>query len=140
MRPEDFARIHAAAFRESRPWSAAEFEALLHSKHCFWVGDSHGFALGRTIAGESELLTIAVAPDDQGKGIGRRLLREYHDQAHDVGATSFFLEVAQDNKAAINLYLSEGYLQSAVRKAYYAREDAAPVDALILRKDMPALS
>lgn len=135
LSPKDFAQIHAAAFTESRPWSATEFQALLETKHCFWIGDSHGFALGRAIAGESELLTIAVAPEFQGKGLGRRLLEAYHAEAHSLGATTFLLEVARDNIAAIKLYESAGYQQISVRKNYYARVDASPVDALILRKD-----
>ncbi len=135
MSPETFAQIHAAAFHEARPWSAAEFEALLRAKHCFWVGDSQGFALGRVIAGESELLTIAVAPEAQGQGIGRRLLQAYHQKAHSLGATIFFLEVARDNENAKKLYESDGYSQSSVRKNYYARGEGNPVDALILRKE-----
>lgn len=137
MTPQDFARIHALAFHESRPWDAAEFEALLASKYCFCVGDSRGFAIGRAIAGESELLTIAVAPEFQGQGFGRRLLGLYHDKAHEMGAETFFLEVARDNTAAIGLYESTGYITSSTRPAYYKRVDGSAVDALIMTRDSP---
>lgn len=134
MTPQDFARIHASAFRESRPWSEAEFEALLASRFSFWVGDSHGFALGRTIAGESELLTIAVSPIYQRNGKGRALLQQYHSAAKERGATECFLEVAKDNNGAIALYESEGYRLISIRKNYYQRGDSASVDAFNFRR------
>src|SRR4028119_489055 len=36
-----------------------------------------GFALCRTVSGEAELLLLAVAPDNQGRGVGRRRLEEF---------------------------------------------------------------
>lgn len=134
MTPQDFARIYALAFPESRPWTIDEFEALLASEHCFWVGDSRGFALGRAVAGESELLTIAVIPEFQQKGHGRRLLGLYHDKASDFGCEEFFLEVAQDNTAAIGLYKSTGYKISSQRTGYYTRSDGTSVDALLMTR------
>lgn len=134
--PSEFAHIHALAFRESRPWLAAEFEALLQSPYVFWVGDSHGFALGRALAGESELLTIAVRPEFQQKGIGRRLMAAYHEKAADYEAKQFFLEVSKDNIAAINLYKSCDYQTVTSRKDYYTRPDGQRIDALIMARDI----
>ncbi|MFY0596838.1 MAG: GNAT family N-acetyltransferase [Cognatishimia sp.] len=136
MTPEVFADIHASAFRESRPWSASEFKALLASRFSFWVGDSQGFALGRVIAGESELLTIAVSPISQRKGKGRALLQQYHLAARNLGAQVLFLEVAKDNIGAIALYESEGYSLTSVRKGYYKRDDSSHVDALNFRRSI----
>ncbi|UZD90132.1 GNAT family N-acetyltransferase [Cognatishimia activa] len=118
MTPSGFARIYERAFPESRPWSAAEFEDILSSKHSFYVGDSRGFAVGRVIAGESELITLAVEPKFQGQGFGRRLLKLYQAEALKLGAESYFLEVASDNKTAINLYISDGYSVSSSRPNY----------------------
>lgn len=134
MTPQEFARIYALAFPESRPWASNEFEALLKSKHCFWVGDSRGFALGRAVAGESELLTIAVIPEFQQQGHGRRLLGLYHEKASNIGCESFFLEVAQDNTPAIGLYKSTGYKISSQRPGYYTRFDGTSVDALLMTR------
>ncbi|MEE2944285.1 MAG: ribosomal protein S18-alanine N-acetyltransferase [Pseudomonadota bacterium] len=133
LKPKDLARLHAAAFRESRPWGTEEFEALLASKHCFCVGDSHGFAIGRLIAQESELLTIAVDPVSQGKGHGRLLLQHYHDEAQARGANTLFLEVAKDNTKALNLYKTMSYEVISVRAGYYKRTTGTPVDALIMQ-------
>ena len=134
LTPEHLARIHAAAFHESRPWSAEEFETLLASKHCFCVGDSEGFAIGRLIAQESELLTIAVDPVSQGKGHGRLLLQQYHDEAKARGANMLFLEVAKDNNTALNLYKTMLYDVISVRAGYYKRTTGTPVDALIMQR------
>lgn len=134
MTPDDFAKLHAAAFSESRPWSAEEFAHLLASEHCFWVGDSRGFSLGRVIAGESELLTIAVDPLSQGQGLGRLLLQHYHQEAQSRGAELAFLEVAEDNVTALNLYKSDNYSISGTRSAYYKRPDGTAVDALMMQR------
>ncbi|MDF1729040.1 MAG: ribosomal-protein-alanine acetyltransferase, partial [Sulfitobacter sp.] len=69
MKPADLARLHAAAFTRERPWAAAEFAALLENRHTALLTRPHGFALTRTVAGESELLTLAVDPAHQRQGI-----------------------------------------------------------------------
>ena len=135
MTPEDMARLHARAFDgQGRAWSAAEFAALLDSPHVVAVGDRRAFALGRIIADEAELLTLATDPDLQRQGLGRACLRQYETEAVARGAVSFFLEVAEDNHAARALYRRAGYREMARRTGYYHRGGAPAVDALTLRK------
>lgn len=136
MTPEEMAALHAAAFTQSRPWSADEFAALLASPFCFLVGDAKSFALGRAIADEAELLTIATHPDARRLGLAHDRLSAFEQGARSRGATSAFLEVAADNPAAVALYTAQGYLRTHRRKAYYARPDAPAVDALIMRKTL----
>ncbi len=137
MTPDALAYLHARAFGGvSRGWDAAEFAALLDSPHVFAVGGSRGFALGRAIAGEAELLTIATDPDARRQGIGRACLDAYEAEALARGAALSFLEVAEDNAAARALYMAAGYAEAARRRGYYARPGAARCDALILRKDL----
>jgi ribosomal-protein-alanine N-acetyltransferase len=50
------------------------------------------------------------------------------------GATESFLEVADDNEAAIALYAKCGYSESGRRKNYYSPPKGPKLDALILRK------
>ena len=57
------AALHAACFAFPRPWSAAEFAALLADPLVFVQTLPGGFVMGRAVAGEAELLTVAVAPD-----------------------------------------------------------------------------
>ena len=94
------ALIHAQAFTMPRPWSEAEIAGLLDNPLCFVLTEPDGFLLGRVVAGEAELLTVAVCPETQGKGIGRRLVQGFLTEAARRGADSAFLEVAETNLAA----------------------------------------
>ncbi|MCV2882662.1 GNAT family N-acetyltransferase [Actibacterium sp. XHP0104] len=134
MTPEALAALHAACFTTPRPWSADEFRDLLAGQGCFLVSQGQGFALGRELAGEAELLTIAVHPDARRAGLGREILRAFETEAHAAGAIDAFLEVAADNLPAIALYQSRGYAQVGCRKGYYHPPQGPAIDALILRK------
>lgn len=130
------ARIHAAAYRLDRPWTYAEFSALLTSPHVIALGDDRAFILARIIADEAEVLTIATHPDHRRTGLGRALLDRFHKVVQAKGAVTAFLEVAADNTPAHRLYLSAGYAQVGLRRAYYDRSDGPAADALILRRDL----
>ena len=134
---QQMARTHAAAFTQSRPWSAEEFAALLDSPLTLATGDARCFALLRIIADEAELLTIATAPDHQRQGLARALMQGWQALARARGATTCFLEVAADNGPAQGLYLSEGFAPCGHRSGYYARKDAPSVDAIVMRKELP---
>ncbi len=134
MTPDALAALHAAAFTDQRPWSAAEFTTLLASPHVCLIAQPKGFALGRVILDEVELLTIATAPDARRQGIGRTLLAAFEAEAHRRGACLAHLEVAADNHAARALYAAAGWKDVGRRPAYYPRRDAPPADALLLHK------
>ena len=133
MTPQDMARIHAAAFVQDRAWTAQEFADLLASPVVPHLAEPQGFPLTRLIAGEAELLTLAVDPAAQRQGIGRLLLHRWMDGL-EAQADTAFLEVAADNTAAIALYTSAGFHQTATRRGYYQRKDVPSVDALILSR------
>ena len=140
--PEHLAAIHAACFTTPRPWSAAEFAALLALPHMFLLTDDavapSALLLGSAIAGEAELLTLAVRPDARRLGSGRRLLQQFLAQARARGASDIFLEVAADNAAAIALYDSAGFQRSGLRRGYYHNPTGAAVDALVMTRQAPA--
>ena len=129
---EALARLHAACFTMPRPWSAAEIAALLASPHVFVRMTDGGFLLGRVIADEAELLTLAVDPALRRRGIARALLAQFLEVARDRGATRAFLEVAADNAAALALYLGSGFAEDGLRRGYYRQPDGGAVDALLL--------
>ena len=133
MTPQDMARIHAVAFVHDRAWTAQEIADLLASPFVTYLAEPQGFALTRLIAGEAELLTLAVDPAAQRQGVGRRLLQRWMDGL-EAQADTAFLEVAADNTAAIALYTSAGFRQTATRRGYYQRKDASSVDALIFSR------
>jgi ribosomal-protein-alanine N-acetyltransferase len=132
--PSKWAALHAACFTTPRPWSAAEIAGLLSSPHVFALGDSRGFLLGRAVAGESELLTLAVDPGQRRQGLGLHLVSAFLEQSKARGADSAFLEVSAANLSAIALYHRAGFAQTGQRRGYYAAPDGARIDALILAR------
>lgn len=134
LNPRQMAQIHAAAFTQSRPWTEAEFASLIESPLCWSVGNQHSFALVRVIADEAELLTLATDPRAQRQGHGRRIMHQWQQVARQNGAETAFLEVAADNAAALALYQSDGFAPCGQRNGYYSRQNAAAVDAIVMRK------
>ena len=138
MTPDALSGLYARAFRESRPWSADEFRSLLNDPHVFLEVRGAAFALGRVIADEAELLTIATDPDYRRQGLARACLSAFEDTAGAHGASTAFLEVAADNTAAHRLYETQGYAIVARRPGYYHRANGAAADALIMRRSFDA--
>lgn len=136
MTPEALADLHAAVFRVPRPWSAAEFAAFLNDGVSFLLVEAGGVLLGRAVAGEAELLTLAVAPDRQRSGIGGRLVAAFLAEARARGAVQAFLEVAADNAAAIGLYRRAGFAEVGLRRGYYAGANGARIDALVFAQGL----
>lgn len=136
MTPAEMAALHAASFTTPRPWSEAEFAALLASPLVFALSEPGGFLLGRAVAGEAELLTVAVAPDQRRKGHGAALVRAFLQEAEARNADSAFLEVAADNAPAIALYAAAGFIPAGKRRGYYTGLDGRAQDALILVRSL----
>lgn len=134
--PKALAGLHKRSFTLPRPWSAAEIATLLADPAVFLCTTDHGFALGRTVLDEAELLTLAVDPDHRRKGLGAALLCDYHHQASQRGTTQSFLEVAADNVAALGLYLAAGYTARGRRPRYYSASGAEAVDAVVMRREL----
>ncbi len=110
MTPEALAALHALAFTDTpRPWSAQEFEALLHQPSTLIVHRPGGFALGRIAGPEAELLTLAVHPEARRGGLASELLRRFEAAAAGRGAEEVLLEVAVTNAPARALYARLGY-------------------------------
>lgn len=130
----DLAATHKAAFTQSRPWSETEIADLLADQSTFGFGDTRCFAIVRVIAGEAELLTLATHPEHQRQGLARALMPLWQKEAAARNARDMFLEVAEDNVPAQQLYLSCGFALFARRKAYYPRHGAASVDALLMKR------
>jgi len=130
------AALHARCFTMPRPWSAQEFTGLLSDPAVFVVTSEAGFALGRAVAGEAELLTIAVAPEARGQGVGRALLHSYEGTARSRDAADSFLEVAVVNHPAIMLYERAGYSRAGCRPGYFRDPDGGRVDALVMRRTL----
>ena len=141
-RASAFAALHLQAF--DRAWTAIELQRLIEGPCTFALEaaregsadleDPLGFIVVRAVAGEAEILTLAVHPDARRQGLGRSLVQSAATTAEVLGAEAFWLEVAIDNAAAIGLYTAAGFQAAGRRPHYYARPGGERVDALVMRR------
>jgi len=114
------------------PWSFGIFRDCLRAGYGCLVFDRDEEVLGYGIlsvaAGEAHVLNVSIAPQAQGHGYGRRMLRRLIDMARWQRAERVFLEVRPSNKVAIALYHDMGFNEIGRRPGYYpaakGREDA----------------
>jgi ribosomal-protein-alanine N-acetyltransferase len=131
--------LHAKSFH--RGWSDGEIESLLrdHSviAHRGTVGRTlAGFILSRMAAGEAEILSVAVAAARRGRGLARQLLVLHLRRLAALGVRMVFLEVGEDNAAALRLYRRAGFREVGRREGYYRDGAGKATSALILRRDL----
>jgi ribosomal-protein-alanine N-acetyltransferase len=137
-RPADAAAIaalHKASFQ--RGWGEEEVYSLLIDKnviaHRAMIGRvMTGFILSRLTAGEAEILSVAIAPKQRGRGFGRPLLDLNLRRLAGLGARTVFLEVDENNAPARALYRRAGFADVGRRKSYYQ----SGANALVLRRDL----
>jgi len=82
---------------------------------------------------QGDVLTLAVAADRWGRGIGTALLRALLAEASRRGCTEVFLEVRTDNKRAQDLYRRHDFTEIGIRRGYYQPSGA---DALVMRRTL----
>jgi ribosomal-protein-alanine N-acetyltransferase len=135
------AALHGACFEKA--WSEADFIQFLQPPvgRGFILTDDRagedpiGFIVLRIVADEAEILTLGVCPDYRGQGYGVRLMTGAIDCCRSIGAGILFLDVAEDNKAALNLYRKCGF-NCIDRRSKYFETRLGPIDALILRRNI----
>jgi ribosomal-protein-alanine N-acetyltransferase len=90
------------------------------------LGDVVGFVLGfKHTPLEGRVFWLAVKPDYQKLGIGRRLLTTILRTFRLMGAVSATLEVRISNKNAQALYTSMGFEMTGIFPGYYSDSEAA---------------
>jgi len=130
------AQIHRRAFEPQgeRAWSTSSFDQMLASPGCeaFLYHRQKvpvAFVLVRSVCDEAELVSLAVDPEFQSLGFARAMLVGLIDHLTNKGIAQFHLEVRQDNKKAIKLYRSCGFVKIGERRAYYQISAGKKVDA-----------
>jgi ribosomal-protein-alanine N-acetyltransferase len=148
----DLAALHGASFH--RGWSEDEFERLLLDRavvaHRATIGSRlAGFIISRIVAGEAEILSVAVASARRGKSLARQMLSLHLRRLAGLGTRTVFLEVGEGNVPANRLYQRAGFRTVGRREGYYPdRTDKNRVGdvpgqsgksaaALVLRCDLP---
>ena len=96
-------------------------------------GEVVGFALSRLVAREAELLLLAVSRDEQGRGVGRTLLKSFVADSTARGAEQLHLEV-RDGNPAVALYRQMEFREVGRRPNYYRGPAGNLHDALTLAR------
>ncbi|MBP1851299.1 ribosomal-protein-alanine N-acetyltransferase [Rhizobium halophytocola] len=141
----EVSELHGERF--ARRWNDGEFESLLLQPSTFGLVARQsnarifrpplaGFVLAREVAGEAEILTIAVQERSARMGFGWRLMLAAMREAHHRGGQSMFLEVDDGNRAAISLYGKLGFEVAGKRPAYYADAQGRKSAALVMKRDL----
>ena len=119
------------------PWRASQFLESTAKHHCLVLTEENklvGYAIYTIVAGEAEILNIAIDQASQGKGLGRQLLNYLMDIVSEK-AERFYLEVRVSNDAAIHLYQEVGFVEICLRRNYY-KTAAGLEDAIVMAKDL----
>ena len=91
-----------------------------------------GYAVTDKWPDEEHLVSIAVIPDSRKKGVGQALLDRLIER---LQTGSLKLEVRRSNKAALDLYRKNGFIQTGVAHSYYTDgEDAILMEKAIQNK------
>ena len=134
---EAMARIEQELFSEESPWSLDVFRAELANPRNYYVtlrvaGQLQGYAgialNGPTADPEWEVHTVALSPEQQGKGYARLLMDKLFEPLQVIGGP-VYLEVRDGNAPAVGLYESYGFEVTGRRKGYYQPSGA---DALTM--------
>lgn len=119
------AQLHKAAFPPTEYWHSEAFRDLLRlpTHHlCVSYNEVHGlqgFLLYSLVIDEVEIITFAVEPIWQGKGIGEQLMQYFLQEMKAQSVYSVFLEVAENNKKAYALYAKHKFEVVVKRLNYY---------------------
>jgi len=114
------------------PWTRANFTDSLAAGYSAWCcridGMLTGYAIMMLVLDEAHLLNLTVAPDQQRRGLGLRIMEHLFDVARLHGGKRMFLEVRPSNAPGLGLYARLGFRMIGRRKGYYpageGREDA----------------
>jgi [ribosomal protein S18]-alanine N-acetyltransferase len=93
-----------------------------------------GFCCARMVAGEIEIVNLAVSPSWRRKGIASGLIRYLITDSRNKQVGRILLEVREKNSAALSLYKQAGFVADGIRREYYSNKDNAILMSLQLQE------
>jgi len=116
----------------SHPWTKGVFLDCFKPDYRLWALDLGSELIGYAVVAyffdEAHLLNLCVGPLHRRSGAGGFLLQHLIAAAAQENMQRVILEVRQSNRAAIDLYIGQGFERIGARPGYYpaavAREDA----------------
>ncbi|HXE96494.1 MAG TPA: ribosomal protein S18-alanine N-acetyltransferase [Dongiaceae bacterium] len=120
------------------PWRREHFEHEIAAPHSFpFVAECNGLIVGyvclMSLFEEAQILDIAVAPEQRGRGVARLLMDHAIMVAREKGTELLALEVRASNVAAIALYERCGFVRTGIRSRYYEGVDDAVLMEMSLK-------
>lgn len=120
------------------PWSRQQFSDEFDNpvatiEVALVEGQIAGYLCSWLICGELQIQNLATSPAFRRRGIGQTLLEYVINRCLCAGLLSAWLEVREDNQAAIKLYTGCGFEVLGRRKKYYQDGE----DALLLGRNFP---
>jgi ribosomal-protein-alanine N-acetyltransferase len=86
-----------------------------------------GFLIGREVAGEAEILNLAVLVAKRRRGEGSVLLKAAVEELRARQVSRVFLEVRESNEAGTAFYEKQGFSKTGRRVGYYRNPEEAAV-------------
>jgi GNAT superfamily N-acetyltransferase len=108
---EDFLQLEEFAL-EKYAFYEALFSRITHLKcFCSLILDGQCVAVGSAVVenGWAGLTNIVVKPGLRGRGIGKLLIHSLAEWGHNNGAQQIYLQVLDNNQAALRLYEKTGF-------------------------------
>lgn len=101
-----------------------------------WVASVEKVPVGFVAFANHELTWLYVHPNQYKKGIGRALLKKAIERCAGVITT----EVLSGNKSALNLYLSEGFKITSIKKGKLTGNEAFDAEGILLSFEPTTIS
>ena len=120
-------------------WSKGVFRDCLRTGYCCWVYEEgeviQTYGVMSFGGPEAHILNLCVRPENQGRGLGGKMLRQLLGLARSRRVDTVLLEVRPSNHAALGLYRSFGFVEIGAQAGYYPARKGRE-DALILGLDL----
>lgn len=118
------------------PWPEEAFKAEIDRKSALILevdGKIEGYICSLVVLDEAEITNVAISKEKQRQGLGFLLISSMLEFLKNKGCVDIYLEVRENNLAAIKLYEKSGFEKFGIRRNYYSKPRE---NALVLRKNI----
>ncbi len=135
--------LHEGAFAKmpEQAWSGQEFQQLflISGTKSYVINKDQqpiGFILLRNLIDEAEIITFYILPDCCNNGYATLLLEWIIKKLRGQSFKRLFLEVRNNNNAAIRLYKKCSFEIIGRRKGYYNSHHGNKIDAFVMQRQL----
>lgn len=108
-----------------------QIQRYLSNSHCFVIREGTAsvglVAIAPVGGGIMEIMNVAVRPDRQGQGYGRRLVKAAMAYGVEQGASRIDVSTGDTSSGALALYRACGFSVRSIDKDYFVRHYAMPI-------------